>query len=297
MIDRYLIRYFLAVIDHGTFSRAAQQCHVSQPTLSIGIAKLETLLDRVVFYRTNRRVELTPAGMRFATHARRIEAEFAIAERDLGEDAPTKPLRIGVLTTLPSAWIGHALAAVYHIQADERIEIVEGRARDLVQMLDRKRVDAVLGLVSEHESAHRQVFREGYAMAIASDHPLAKNDSVCAEDLGGEAMIVRRHCEALLDISRFFTDRGVRPFMAARTTSDDHALAYVRAGLGMTVMPRCFSGAGAGIAMPTLTGFNQTRSIGFRFVERSRPRVEQSVSFQRFAAALGEFASKRVATD
>ena len=45
MIDRYLLRYFLAVIDHGNFSKAAVQCNVSQPTLSVGIAKLERLLN------------------------------------------------------------------------------------------------------------------------------------------------------------------------------------------------------------------------------------------------------------
>ena len=79
MIERYLIHYFLAVMDHGNFSRAAQQCRVSQPTLSVGIAKLEGLVGHVLFHRTNRRVELTSAGAAFATHARRIEAEFARA--------------------------------------------------------------------------------------------------------------------------------------------------------------------------------------------------------------------------
>jgi len=51
MIDRYLLRYFLAVIDQGSFSKAAVHCNVSQPTLSIGIAKLERLLSRPLFLR------------------------------------------------------------------------------------------------------------------------------------------------------------------------------------------------------------------------------------------------------
>ena len=65
MIERYLIRYFLAVVEHGNFSRAAAMCHVAQPTLSVGIAKLEALLDRALFTRTNQRVEMTDAGSRF----------------------------------------------------------------------------------------------------------------------------------------------------------------------------------------------------------------------------------------
>ena len=59
MIDRYHLRYFLAVIDQGNFSRAAEACNVSQPTLSVGVAKLEKALGRPLFRRTNRRVELT----------------------------------------------------------------------------------------------------------------------------------------------------------------------------------------------------------------------------------------------
>ena len=59
-----------------------------------------------------------------------------------------------------------------------------------------------------------------------------------------EPMIVRRHCELLGETSRYFTARGVRPFFPARTTSDDHARALIAAGLGVTVAPQSFGGAG-----------------------------------------------------
>jgi DNA-binding transcriptional LysR family regulator len=62
MIDRYQLRYFLAVADHGNFSRAAAHCNVAQPTLSVGIAKLEKDLGTQLFIRNSRRVQLTGAG-------------------------------------------------------------------------------------------------------------------------------------------------------------------------------------------------------------------------------------------
>jgi len=71
MIERYLLRYFLAVVDNGNFSRAAQQVNVAQPTLSVGIAKLEKALGVPLFERTNRRVHLTDAGAQLLAHARR----------------------------------------------------------------------------------------------------------------------------------------------------------------------------------------------------------------------------------
>ena len=283
MIDRYLLRYFLAVVDHGNFSRAAQHCRVTQPTLSVGIAKLERILERPVFLRSNRRVELTAAGTRFATHARRIEAEFAEAERSVLEDTPRRLLRVGIVSTLPAAWIEPAVAAARG--TGERIELVEGRMRDLRPMLDRGRIDAILGPVAAHADV---LFRERYALALPVDHALAGRAQLGAEDVAGEAMIVRRHCEALPEISRFFTARGVRPFMAARTTNDERALAYVRSGLGITVMPRCFQSDG--IAMAALTGFDATRSIGFSVDAASSARLRGSAAFDLFGETIRQLA-------
>ncbi len=281
MIDRYLLRYFLAVVDQGNFSRAAAQCGVSQPTLSVGIAKLETMLDRPLFQRSNRRVELTAAGARLVAHARRIEGEFAEAERTVRDDPTARLVRIGVVSTLPAAWIEQALMAVRG--TGERLELVEGRMRDLSPKLDRGRIDAILGPLPAGTPGDA-LFTEGYAMTMAADHPLAARDAVSTDEVASETMIVRRHCEALTAVSRFFTARGVRPFMAARTTSDERAVGYVRAGLGITVMPRCF--AQAGIAMPALAGFDATRTIGLRSAPGGEGRLAASVAYARFREAI-----------
>lgn len=260
MIDRYLLRYFLAVIDHGSFSQAAAHCSVTQPTLSVGIAKLERLLDRQLFRRSSRRVELTSAGAHFAEHARRIEAEFFLAEQSLPETDQNRPIRLGVLSSIPSAWlmeIGERLSNL----PEQRVELIEGREGDLLDRLNRRRIDAALTNLPA-DSRHflvEPLFDEGYALAIAEQRWDGR-PTLHAEDLAAEVMIVRRHCEALPMISRHFTSRGVRPFFAARTTNDDHALAWVRAGMGLTVMPDCFSASG--VARPKLAGLDIRRSIG-----------------------------------
>lgn len=273
MIDRYLLRYFLAVVDQGNFSRAAAHCRVAQPTLSVGIAKLEALLGRPLFLRSNRRVELTPAGIRFAARARRIEAEFIEAERDREQDAPTKLIRLGIAPSLPTSLIEQALATVNASAPRECLEVVEGRRSELLPMLDRGRIDAVLGVI-DGDPRGRALFRERYGVALSRAHRLAAREAISVEEIAGETMIVRRHCEALSETSRFFTARGVRPFMAARTFSDDRALAYVRAGLGITVMPRCFSGEG--IAWVPLAGFDLVRRVGWMIAPEAAARVESS---------------------
>ena len=285
MIDRYLIRYCLGVVDQGSFSAAAASARVTQPTLSAGIAKLEALLGQHLFDRSGRRVRLTEAGTRFVDHARRIEAEFAAAERAVQATPPHRLIRIGVAPTVSTIALGAALAAARAAAPDERIEIVEGRTSELQGKLDHGRIDALLGPGVARDGEDVWLFEEGYGVARAVAHPLAHRASVTAEDIAGETMIVRRQCEALPLVSRFFTARGVRPFMAARTLSDDRAAAYVAAGLGITVMP--YSLRARGVAMPALAGFELTRVVGVRVPAAARARLAPSGAWQAFVAGMG----------
>lgn len=285
MIDRYLIRYCLGVVDQGSFSAAAASARVTQPTLSAGIAKLEALLGQQLFDRSGRRVRLTEAGTRFVDHARRIEAEFAAAERAVQATPPHRLIRIGVAPTVSTIALGAALAAARAAAPDERIEIVEGRTSELQGKLDHGRIDALLGPGVARDGEDVWLFEEGYGVAMAVAHPLAHRASVTAEDIAGETMIVRRQCEALPLVSRFFTARGVRPFMAARTVSDDRAGAYVAAGLGITVMP--YSLRAPGVAMPALAGFELTRVVGVRVPTAARARLAPSGAWQAFVAGMG----------
>lgn len=261
MIDRYLLRYFLAVVDQGNFSRAAQQCNVSQPTLSVGIAKLERELGERLFLRSNQRVELTAAGARFLDHARRIEREFNLAQAAMGMAVEAPVLRLGVLRSISSASLAAAIAACG--DGLGKIELIDGTERELAARLARGRIDAALTLVGRGDGrfAEEALAEEGYRLALPAGHPLAAQSSIEAEALADNVMIVRRHCEMLSETSRHFTERGVRPHFAFRSTDDDRVLAWVEAGLGITVIPESL--ARRGIATPRLAGFGQRRTIGF----------------------------------
>jgi DNA-binding transcriptional LysR family regulator len=273
MIDRYLLRYFLAVIDHGSFSKAAKQANVSQPTLSIGIAKLERLLGKTMFHRTSKRVELTDAGARFAVHARRIESEFNLAQAAVLEIQPVAALRLGVISSLPMGDVAARLGAVRRQRASteppERLQIVTGSERELLQRLRRGQLEVALTLVRTDSGPFTSevLFSERYALALPADHPLAARPTIAAEELAENTMIVRRHCEALAATSRHFTERGVRPFFALRSTNDEQVLALVQAGLGVTVMPMCFRFPG--VVRPLLTGFPLQRRIGLVYAEHA----------------------------
>lgn len=262
MIDRYHLRYFLAIVDHGNFSRAAAQCNVSQPTLSVGIAKLEHSLGAPLFLRSNQRVQLTDAGSRFLVYARRIENEFNLAQHAMGAAAAVPVLRVGILRSIPIELAAHAISKIRGDMNLQPLELVEGSERELAAYVARGRADVALTLVGRggDRFLEEPLWEETYTLAMPRTHALAASDVVAAESLAQDVMIVRRHCEALPEISRHFTERGVRPHFALRTTNDDHVLQMIAAGLGLTVMPERFRREG--VARPRLAGFQLRRAIG-----------------------------------
>jgi DNA-binding transcriptional LysR family regulator len=265
MIDRHHLRYFLAVVDAGNFSKAARQVNVTQPTLSVGIAKLEAGLGTRLFLRNNQRVQLTADGVALLAHARTIEGEFNALETRLAEARPAPLLRIGVLATLPGRIAGQLVEAIRAADAPEPIELVEGAERDLVARLQRDRIDVALSLVRDGETRFvtEVLFEEGYGVALPAWHELAGRAEIRGELLAGETMMVRRQCEVLAETSRYFTERGVRPRFAFRSTNDERVMALVRAGLGITVAAESYGDDG--VAIVPLAGFGPRRRIGLAF--------------------------------
>jgi DNA-binding transcriptional LysR family regulator len=178
---------------------------------------------------------------------------------------PARALRLGVISTYPMSLIADTIKAARRPSEAERLQIIPGNERELLQRLSRGQVDVALTIV-RHDSDRftaESLFTEHYALAIPSGHPLADKATIAAEDLSDNTMIVRRHCEVLAETSRHFTERGVRPFFAFRGTNDEQVLALVQAGLGVTVMPACY--AAKGVVRPLLSGFNMKRAVGFLY--------------------------------
>jgi DNA-binding transcriptional LysR family regulator len=177
--------------------------------------------------------------------------------------AQTVPLlRVGILRSVPSRALADAVAALPPEDRGPGLELVEGSERELVGHVARGRLDIALTLVDRggDRFLEEPLLEEGYALAMPAGHPLADRETIAGEALANNVMIVRRHCEALSETSRHFTERGVRPYFALRSTDDDRVLHMVAAGLGVTVMPDSFRHSG--VARPRLTGFGARRTIG-----------------------------------
>jgi DNA-binding transcriptional LysR family regulator len=283
MIDQYMLRYFLAVAETGNFSRAAKAVSVTQPTLSAVIAKLERQLGSRLFDRDRQGVALTPAGSRFLARARRIAAEYELALQDLQQAPEPSVLRVGVLNTIPTATVEHLLVRHGRLGGEsggsEVLELLDGSERDLAERLDRGRLDLALTVIRpQHTRFHPEVLaRERYLMVLPQGHPLAAADTIEPEALAGDRMVVRRHCEALPEISRFFATRGVRPRFVLKTTSDQRVLAVVRAGQGVGMMPESF--ADPAVRMVRVADFDLVREIGVLYAAGGSPSAHSASPF------------------
>ncbi|QGZ93473.1 LysR family transcriptional regulator [Terricaulis silvestris] len=271
-MDRYLLRYFLAVAELGSFSKAAARVSVTQPTLSVGIAKLEEQLGARLFERTTRRVSLTPAGSRFLTHARRITQEYEAALREVSETPQLKRVRAGVLSTIPARDLERVMALHARNTGGEALEILDSTERDIANRLSDGRLDVAITILRPglESFAQEKLRNEPYVLFVSANHKLSGVESVEGGELAGETMIVRRQCEGLPEISRYFTNRDVRPSFSLRTLNDDRAMSMVAARLGVTVAPASF--LRSGLAAVKLAGFTLNRDVGLVFSDRMRER-------------------------
>jgi DNA-binding transcriptional LysR family regulator len=284
MFELYQVRYFLAVVETGSFTKASKRVRVSQPTLSAGVQKLEQALGVPLFDRKSRRVFLTSAGTRFIERARAIVSEIQRAQAEVADaPQPRDVLHLGLLTTIAAASVEPLLRDFLRAHPGIIVELFEGTERELKNRIDTGQLDLALALERPERGVHSEVlYEEGYSLAIAAHHPLAKKPSLQVTELAEDASIVRTRCEVLSETSRFFTRHNVRPRLVYRTDQDERALHMVGAGVGITVMPDHYRAPG--VARIPLEGFDERRRVALVHAARGKRRLEAGVArFREFA--------------
>src|SRR5882724_13663667 len=126
IMNLVFIRYFLAVADTGNFTTAAERCHVTQPTLSAGVARLEEEIGARLFDR-GRRSGLSAAGQRLLPHARAMVEAWRLARAEQRSSRRTRLVRIAIASTLPVASAMQWLVSAQR-QLPFDMEISEGTA-------------------------------------------------------------------------------------------------------------------------------------------------------------------------
>lgn len=235
--------YLAAVAHHLHFGNAARACHVSQPTLSMQLKKLEEYLGVQLFERTNKSVMLTRTGQDILARARQaLEASHAIREIARQTKEPLSgELRLGVFPTLGPYLLPWLVPRVSAAMPRLSLLLVEEKTPILLEQLQSGEIDcALLALPVEAPGLIAQpVIIEPFLLAVPTHHALAVQGRVSLSDLRGQSVLLLEegHClrAQALEVCQSI---GAGEASRFRATSLETLRHMVAAGSAITLMPK-----------------------------------------------------------
>ncbi|RVU22771.1 LysR family transcriptional regulator [Streptomyces antnestii] len=239
------LQYFVAVAETRHFTRAAELVHVAQPSLSQQIRSLERELGADLFLRARGNITLTDAGEALLPLARRILADADTARQEVQELAHLRSgrVRLGATPSLCTGLLPDVLRAFHDRYPGIRLMIEEGGSHDLVRELARGALDLALVVLPLPAPAPAlttvELLREDLVVVSSPDaRRPGRGRTVRIADLEGERMVMFRHGYDLRELTvAACRAEGFEPDFAVEGGEMDAVLGFVRAGLGVAVVP------------------------------------------------------------
>jgi len=241
-MELHEIRYFLALSETLNFTRAAENCNVTQPALTRAIKGLEDKLGGTLIHRERGNTHLTELGRLmlpyFAEMFGKLEAAQKRAETFVR--LTESRLTVGLMCTIGPSKLIDLFADFNSSFQGVELYLKDGAAEDLERLLTEGEIDVAIYCAPEapNEALHTlPLYEERFLIAAAPGHPLARLDQVRMVDLNGHNYLRRANCEYRDHIRGFAGELGVevkRPYASER---DDWIQCMVLAGLGFTLIP------------------------------------------------------------
>jgi LysR family hydrogen peroxide-inducible transcriptional activator len=245
MITLQQLRYLVAIADTLHFRRAAERCHVTQPTLSAQLATMEQNLGVQLVERSRARVVLSPEGAEIAGRARAVlrEVDEIVAFAHRGQQPLGGTIRVGVVQSLGSYLLPLVIPDLHAAHPDLKLYVREGLAAELLARLDDGALDLLFFPLpakgSDLEDA--RLFRESLQVVTATDHPLTALDRIPRDRLKGETLLTLEPGHRLHDQVRQICDAsGAVLNLDYGATSLDTIRQMVAMGLGLSLLPALY---------------------------------------------------------
>jgi LysR family hydrogen peroxide-inducible transcriptional activator len=297
-MEMHQLRYVVAVARAGNFSRAAEQCHVSQPSLSQQIQKLEHELGERLFDRLKRAAKLTPPGEAFLRRATRILDEVDAAKREASDacELLRGTLTIGVLPTIAPYLLPELLAEFLKKFPGVEIVLHEDTTARLLALMKACEIDLAIASppIADALFEARELFAEELLVALPAGHRLAGKRSVSAADLRDERFIVMQEGHCLGDqVLNFCDHREVPLKIRFRSAQVETILSLVGAGMGVSIIPEMAAKkvSNRRVEFTPLTAPRPKRTIAAVW-PRQRPPGRAAEQFLQLIASLSEQRSR-----
>lgn len=243
------LRYIVALYETGHFRKAAEQCHVSQPTLSVAVKKLEEELGVDLFERTRHRVMATPIGERIVEQARTVlqESRNLIALAEQGKDPLGSVLSVGAIYTVGPYLFPRLVTRLHEMAPQMPLYIEESYTASLRNKLSGGELDVIIVALpfTEPEVVTQEVYREPFVVLLPEGHPLTERKQVDTAELAGYRVLMmgEGHCfrdqvlEACEGLQQAISERQSRGEAVLEGSSLETLKHMVASGLGITVLP------------------------------------------------------------
>ena len=244
------LRYIVALSQTGHFGKAAEQCCVSQPSLSLAVKKLEEELGIAIFERSKSRIALTPTGETIVEQAKVVLHEAAQVQSlaDAGRDPLGSQLAIGAIHTVGPYLFPSFISALHRLAPDMPLYVEENFTAGLRRRLTSGELDvAILALpFTEPDIVTQKVYEEPFVVLLPTDHPLAKHKKISSEQLEEERVLLlgAGHCfrDQVLAACPRINKPNSRADAQMQSVVEGSSLEtlkhMVASGLGITVLPK-----------------------------------------------------------
>ena len=281
------VRYFVTLAQVLNFTRAAEQCNVTQPALTRAIQQLEHELGGPLFHRERGNTHLSELGRMMLPYLETIHDQTSAAKEQAKAAARLEQatLKIGAMCTIGPRLIAGLITRFRAVQPDVRLVIVDDGAPEMIDRLEKGELEiAILGVPEDLPETRHQlpIFEEPFVIVLHPNHRLCAKNPIRAADLHEEPYVSRSKCEVFAAVRRDLTERGILMRRVFSSTRDDWVQGMIRAGLGigffpehavtdpdLVVRPLVEPGYGRTIYLATVRGRPHSPTVG-AFVREAR---------------------------
>jgi DNA-binding transcriptional LysR family regulator len=236
------VRYFVALAETLNFTRAADQCNVSQPALTRAIQQLEHEFGGPLFHRERNNTHLSELGRMMLPYLETVHAstQAAKAAARSAKKIENVTMTLGAMCTIGPQLIADLIVRFQAEHPDIEVNVIDGEARAMIEKLEKGDLHlSIVGVPEELPDTLHQVpvFSERFVIVIPRNHPWAEKNAIRVAELHGEPYVGRTNCEVFQMVTQDFARRGVTTKKVFSSPRDDWVQKMIKAGLGFGFFP------------------------------------------------------------
>lgn len=272
-MDARLIHYFVTVVQKKSFTHAAKELHIAQPSLSTAIKTLEERIGFKLLNRSTRKISLTEEGAVFYNEANRLMTHFNYLEKEAKrlKEKGLPHLKIGMIESV-NTWLSEILSAFSETHHDIHISLYEIlSAQDIKKSLHNFEIDLAITnqMITDPNIQSIELYKEAHVILISKKNPLSQKENLRLDDFKDEALIMfREGFQTRKDTLAAFRQHGFNPFIKYEVERLDTAVSLVEHNLASVIIPEDFARkqADKDIVIKEITDFELSRYISLLFL-------------------------------